>query len=262
VKVKNSIDPLLPAALVLLSAAVFWSALTPVSGFQGGKRSADPKHGESTPSVKRNSRPEQTTSATVAKDISTANVLFAYEFTQPQFVIRHIVIEHDINGRGKITFQRLGEEDSIVEPITLSPAVREKIAGLWQALGFLDSEVNYQSDKQFPHLGTMRLRMEQGARKRTAEFNWTHNDNAASLVNKYRQIADQAVLVFDISVARENQPLNAPKLMELVESMLRRSALSDPQQLVPLLKEITTDEHLPLIARNHAKRLLKQIEKL
>jgi hypothetical protein len=49
--------------------------------------------------------------------------------------------------------------------------------------------------------------------------------------------------------------------MQLVESMLRRSALSDPRQLVPVLKEITTDEHLPLIARNHAKRLIKQIEK-
>jgi hypothetical protein len=103
--------------------------------------------------------------------------------------------------------------------------------------------------------------MEQGARKRTAEFNWTHNDSAAALINNYRQVADQAILLFDIAVARENQPLNAPKLMELVESMLRRSALSDPRQLVPVLKEITTDEHLPLIARNHAKRLIKQIEK-
>ena len=210
--------------------------------------------------AKRNSRPEQTGAPTVPAAVAS-EVLFAYEFTQPQFTIRHIVIEHDANGRGKITFERLGEEDSFVEPIELSPAVRTKITGHWEALRFLDSETDYQSDKQFPHLGTMRLRMEQGARKRTAEFNWTHNDSAAALINHYRQVADQAILLFDIAVARENQPLNAPKLMELVESMLRRSALSDPRQLVPVLKEITTDEHLPLIARNHAKRLIKQIEK-
>jgi len=30
---------------------------------------------------------------------------------------------------------------------------------------------------------------------------------------------------------------------------------------VPLLKDISTDEHLPLIARNHALRLIKKIEK-
>jgi hypothetical protein len=61
--------------------------------------------------------------------------------------------------------------------------------------------------------------------------------------------------------ARENQPLNAPKLMEQLESLLNRNELSDPYQLVPLLREITTDERLPLIARNHAGRLLKRIQK-
>jgi uncharacterized protein (UPF0147 family) len=103
--------------------------------------------------------------------------------------------------------------------------------------------------------------MEQELRKRTAEFNWTNNKDAAALVDEYRRAADQTILVFDISIARETQPLNGPKLMEQIESMLRRNGLSDPQQLVPLLNDISTDEHLPLIARNHALRLLKQIEK-
>ena len=258
-KLRNWIDRLLTAALIALSGALFSFGLTPVCGFQGGKRPSNAQSDSA--AAKRNTRPEQTGASPTAPDAVASEVLFTYEFTQPQFTIRHIVIEHDANGRGKITFERLGEEDSIVEPIELSPAVRTKITGLWEALRFLDSETDYQSDKQFPHLGTMRLRMEQGARKRTAEFNWTHNDSAAALINHYRQVADQAILLFDIAVARENQPLNAPKLMEVVESMLRRSALSDPRQLVPVLKEITIDEHLPLIARNHAKRLIKQIEK-
>jgi hypothetical protein len=65
------------------------------------------------------------------------------------------------------------------------------------------------------------------------------------------------MLVFDISVARESQPLNAAKLMEQIEIVLKRNGLSDPQQLLPLLKEISTDEYLPLIARNHALRSRK-----
>ena len=80
-------------------------------------------------------------------------------------------------------------------------------------------------------------------------------------MDEYRRAADQAILVFEISVARESQPLNGPKLMEQIESMLNRKSLSDPQQLVPLLQDISNDEHLPLIARNHALRLIKQIEK-
>jgi hypothetical protein len=80
-------------------------------------------------------------------------------------------------------------------------------------------------------------------------------------VDEYRKAADQAIWVFDIEIARENQPLNAPKLMEVMESMLKRNAVSDPHQLVKLLQELSTDEHVPLIARNHALRLIKQIQK-
>lgn len=185
---------------------------------------------------------------------------YSYEFAQPEFVIRHIVIDHDANGRGKITFERKGEETAIEEPIELSPSALGRVLGAWTELRFLESTENYQSERQFPHMGTMRLRMEHDSRKRTAEFNWTNNKVAALLANEYRRVADQAVLIFDISVARETQPLNAPKLMEEIELQMKRNGLSDPQQLVPLLKDISTDEHLPLIARNHALRLIKKIE--
>ncbi len=186
---------------------------------------------------------------------------FSYEFTQPQFFLRHILIEHDASGRGKITFERLNEEVPIVESLEISAKALERISALWQSLRFLDSETNYQSDKQFPHLGTMKLTMIDGEKKRTAEFNWSNVKEAADLVKEYRRIADQASFVFDISVARENQPLNAPKLMEAFESLLKRNALSDPQQMIPLLKEISSDERLPLIARNHALRILAKINK-
>jgi hypothetical protein len=237
----------LPVALIVLSAAIFTAAQQP----------SENKH---------NARPEPsapasapTRTVTITSEDNTAR--FSYEFSQPQFHLRHILIEHDSNGRGQIRFERLNEETPIVEKLEISPVAWLRISALWQALRFLDSDTNYQSDRQFPHLGTMRITMIQGTRNRTAEFNWSNNKEATALVTEYRRIADQANLAFELSVARENQPLNTPKLMDLFESMLKRNWLSDPQQLIPLLKEISTDEHLPLIARNHALRLLKKIEK-
>ena len=233
----------LPAALLVLGAAIFTYA-------QG----AGP--------TKHNTRPTQTaTSPGAVTENKTEPVKYTYEFSQPKFVVKHIVLEHDANGRGKVTFERLNEETPIVEPLELSPAALTRINAAWQALRFLDSNTNYQSDKQFPHLGTMRIGMEQGTRKRVAEFNWTNNTDAETLINEYRRAADQAILIFDIGLARENQPLNAPKLMEVMESMLKRNALSDPQQLLPLLNDLSTDEHVPLIARNHALRIIKKIKK-
>jgi hypothetical protein len=58
-----------------------------------------------------------------------------------------------------------------VEPLELSTAALARINASWQALRFLDSDTNYQSNKQFPHLGTMRIGMQRGERKRVAEFN-------------------------------------------------------------------------------------------
>lgn len=236
----------LPVALFILSAAIFTAAQQPSES-------------------KQNARPEPSAPASAPrKVINTSDdntARFSYEFSQPQFQLRRILIEHDSNGRGQIRFDRLNEETPVVEKLEISPVAWLRISALWQALRFLDSDTNYQSDRQFPHLGTMRITMIQGTRKRTAEFNWSNNKEATALVTEYRRIAEQANLVFELSVARENQPLNTPKLMDLFESMLKRNWLSDPQQLIPLLKEISTDEHLPLIARNHALRLLKKIEK-
>jgi hypothetical protein len=101
--------------------------------------------------------------------------------------------------------------------------------------------------------------MEQGTRKRVAEFNWTNNADVSTLASEYRRAADQAIFIFDMSIARQNQPLNAPKLMEVLESLLKREGVSDPKQLLPLLEDLSTDEHVPLIARNHAIRLIKKI---
>lgn len=214
--------------------------------------------------AKRNDRPQEPNSTPQRREENKKPpdpTRYSYEFSQPEFVIRHIVIEHDALGRGKITFERKGEETPIVEPVELSTGALGRIFGLWTDLRFLDSDENYQAAKNFAHLGTYSLHMDDGQRKRTAEFNWSGNKEAWALVNEYRRVSDQAILIFNIKIAREMQPLNAPQLLNEMESLLTRDGLSDPYQLVPLLTELKTDEHIPLIARNHADRILKKIEK-
>jgi hypothetical protein len=212
--------------------------------------------------AKHNQRPQQAAdSSAIAGETKTDAVKYSYEFSQPKFYVKHIVLEHDANGRGTVTFERLNEDTPVVEPIELSADALARIKGAWQGLQFLESDTNYQASKQFPHLGTMKIGVQRGEQKRVAEFNWTNNSDASTLVNEYRKAADQAILIFDISIARENQPLNAPKLMEAMESLLKRDMLSDPRQLLKLLQDLSTDEHIPLIARNHALRLIKKIQK-
>ncbi len=231
----------LPAALLVLSAAISICAQD-----QG---------------VKHNSRPPQVAPSGANGETKTEAIKYSYEFSQPKFYVKHIVLEHDANGRGTVTFERLNEDTPVVEPLQLSSEALARITSSWQALQFLESDADYQASKQFPHLGTMRIGMQRGDRKRVAEFNWTNNSDASTLVNEYRKAADQAILIFDISIARQNQPLGVPKLMEAMESLLKRDSLSDPKQLLKLLQDLSTDEHIPLMARNHALRLIKSIQK-
>jgi hypothetical protein len=213
-------------------------------------------------STKRNDRPKsEAAPSPVVTKVDNDKTHYTWEFAQPQFVVNHIVIEHDALGHGKVSFDRKAESQTVVEPIELSQAALARIDKLWRALNYLDSKEDYQAAKNFAHLGTYKLRMNDGERERATEFNWSDNSDAWNLAQEYRRVADQAILIFDINIARENQPLNTPGLLTLMESYYNRNALSDPKQLVPLLKELRTDEHIPLIARNHAERLLKKFEK-
>ncbi|HMQ03831.1 MAG TPA: hypothetical protein PKD26_07935 [Pyrinomonadaceae bacterium] len=186
---------------------------------------------------------------------------FRYEFSQPDFSIPSIVIEHDEAGLGSISFRRQNSAEIISDPIVVSASVLEKINRAIAALNFLDSQENYQYSKDFSHLGNIKFARSKDGRSREVLLNWTENKEMKAIMNEYRKLGHQFIWVFDISVSRENQPLEAPKLMRSLDSMMARNDISDPVQLEPLLVELSNDERIPLIARNHAARLVKQIEK-
>ena len=107
----------------------------------------------------------------------------------------------------------------------------------------------------------MRLKMEQGSRKRTAEFNWTNNKDASSVGGRISPSCRSGDAGFRYFRRARKPTAEYAQTDGAIRRLLKRNGLSDPQQLLPLLKEISTDEHLPLIARNHALRLIKKIEK-
>ncbi len=116
-------------------------------------------------------------------------------------------------------------------------------------------------EKDYSHLGVATFRLKKAAKQRTATFNYTVNKDAKNLGDEYRKLSNQFIWIFEITVARENQPLEAPKLLDALDALIRRNELSDPLQMVPLLNELANDERIPLIARNHAGKLVTKIGK-
>jgi hypothetical protein len=210
--------------------------------------------------VKRNSRPAEVPKGQVVK-ASKPDPLFTYEFTQPDFITSRILIEHDDAGKGTLSFSRRGGSEIFTEQIAISEAPLTRLKTAFTELNFLDSSENYQHEKDFSHLGNSKIALARGQKSRSVTINYTLNKNAKILVDEYRKIANQALWIFDVTVARENQPLDGPNQMDALDGLLKRNEISDARQLVPFLRELADDERLPLIARNHANRIVQQIEK-
>ncbi len=214
---------------------------------------------------KKNSRPNEdlTDETNTATKVQTKDFDYAYEFSQPDFLVSKVIIEHNMDGEGRITFQKRDYEEDFVEPVKLSEKSINTFKKLWAELDFLRSDEIYQSkDKDYGHLGTIKLKVKEDSKERIAEFNWTENAKAKALADEYRKITNQYVWVFDMNIARANQPLESPRIMKRFDQHLKRNEISDPKQLMPYLKEISDDERVPLITRNYATRLLKRIEKI
>jgi hypothetical protein len=186
---------------------------------------------------------------------------YFYEFSRPGFIVEKILIEHDEAGKGKISFVKSISSEVITDPIQVSPAALERIKNALAALDFMNSTESYQYEKDYSHLGNIIFKVKKDGKVRETKFNWTTNADAKTLMDEYRRIGNQYVWMFDMNLSRANQPLESPKLMNLIDNYIRRNEVSDAAQLIPFLKELGDDERIPLIARNHATRLVKQIEK-
>lgn len=209
---------------------------------------------------KKNSRDGKNNSRPTAKKAEFEPTYF-YTFSQPNFVISEVIIEHDEKGKGKISFVKRGYDEPVVDPVQLSAVTLEKLNSALNNLNFLDSTESYQYEKDYSHLGNIIFKLKKDARERETKYNYTTNKDAKMLMDEYRRISNQYIWMFDIKLSTENQPLEAPGLVDALDSYLRRGEISDPPQMIPFLKEVSNDERIPLIARNHLTKLVERIEK-
>lgn len=210
---------------------------------------------------KRNERAATPTVKPAPETRKTDPDSYLYVFKQPEFQISRTVIKHGEDGVGSITFERSDASTEVTEPLKVSEAALQRINAALTELDFIRSDENYQFEKDYSHLGTVTFTRRAGTRTRTVTLNFTENKKMRAVLDEYRRMGQQAIWIFDVGLARDNQPLETPGLMDVLDSLVKRGEISDPLQLLPFLKELSQDERLPLIARNKASRTAQRIEK-
>jgi hypothetical protein len=210
---------------------------------------------------KRNSRTPPKDLTAVQKGQPAVTPTYIYEFDRPGFIYPNVRIEHDESGRGMISFKRDGYEGSIDDPILLSQRTLETLNKAFSALDFVNSSEEYQTKLDHSNMGNVSITRRTAGKERTAKFNWTDNKDAKLVMDEYRRISNEYTWRFEMLSSRQNQPLLSPGLVDSFDRYLQRSEISDPPHMLPFLTELSTDERLPLMARNHLTKLIRSIEK-
>lgn len=200
------------------------------------------------------------TNAAGARTPAANGTHFKYTFENPKFTTPFQAVEFDGEGRGQFRFQRK-DQDEIANQLQVSPTVVAQVQTLLSELNFLASTEDYQHKKDFSHLGTMTISHARGGQERTVKFNYTDNAAMSRLADIFRNIVTQETRAFELETTLANDPISMPAQLRVLEGELKGKHIADPERFAPMLINLKTDEAVPLIARNHADRLLQMIKK-
>lgn len=192
--------------------------------------------------------------------VATAGAYYHYLFENPRFTTPLQELEFDGAGQGRFRFKRK-DGDEIVNKLSVSQEVLSQIQLLLDDMNFLASGEDYQHKKDFSHLGNMTISHSRGGKERTVKFNYTENQSLSRLSDIFRNIVTQETRIFELEAVIASDPISAPAQLRMLESELKSKRVADPRRFDPILKNIKQDEGVPLIARNHADRLLQMISK-
>lgn len=196
-----------------------------------------------------------------AETRASSDSSFSYRFENPRFVIPLLEVDVSADGSGQVRFKR-GESDEIIDfNLKLSPSTLARIRELLDSSHFFDSTEEYQSKRDFSYLGWMTISARQGGRERTVRFNHTANLEMKELADIFRAIGTQGMHLFNIETSQEYQPLDLPGQLQALENDLRLQRVAEPDRMLSVLREIAGNDTAPLIARNHASRIVSAIEK-
>jgi hypothetical protein len=179
-----------------------------------------------------------------------------FQGSSPEFI--EITVRQDSN---TATYDiRQMDEDASRMPFDVSDTLRAKIFALAGELHDFQGQ-DLDVHRKIANLGEKTFRWEQGSVVHETKFNYTLNSAATQLLQIFEGLARQqehfALLTRRIRYDR----LGINDALLQFESDLNRGLMPEPQRLIPLLEQISSDPKFVDIARQRARTLVDRLRR-
>ena len=195
-------------------------------------------------------------SAASAIPASAAKITFKriFQGSSPEFI--EISVREESNAA---TFEiRQLDEDPGSQPFEVSDALRAKIFALAGELNHFQGQ-DLDVHRKIANLGEKTFRWEQGGVTHETKFNYTLNSPATQLLQIFEGLARQQEHFTLLTRRMRYDRLGIYDALLQFESDLNRGLMPEPQRLVPLLDQISSDSKFVDVARQRARTLADRL---
>jgi hypothetical protein len=177
-----------------------------------------------------------------------------FKGSAPEFI--EISVRDDSNAA---TFEiRQLDEDAGASKFEVSEGLRTKIFGLAADLNHFQAQ-DLDVHRKIANLGEKTFRWEQGSVSHETKFNYTLNQAANQLLQIFEGLARQQEHYALLERRMRYDRLGINDALLQFESDLNRGLMPEPQRLIPLLDQISSDTKFVDIARQRARTLADRI---
>jgi hypothetical protein len=197
-------------------------------------------------------------SATWAAPGPGAKITFrrVFQGSSPEFI--EIAVREDSSAA---TFEiRQMDEDPGSQPFEVSDTLRAKIFALAGELNHFQGQ-DLDVHRKIANLGEKIFRWEQGAISHETKFNYTLNSSATQLMQIFEGLARQQEHFVLLSRRMRYDRLGIYDALLQFESDLNRGLMPEPQRLIPLLDQISSDSKFVDVARQRARTLADRLRR-
>jgi hypothetical protein len=181
----------------------------------------------------------------------------AYEKTFKGSVPEYVAITMRQDGSGTWDIRQL-DEDAAPQAFTVPAPLAAEIFRLAAQLHYFQG-ANLDVQHRIAYLGKKTFRYELGAEKYEVTYNYTLNENAAELQRIFEGLGREEADIQDLKRVMRYDHLGVNDVLQRIETDANSNSIPAPENLTPVLDQISSDERYMQIARQRAQSLAQRL---